>query len=299
MKATQASSTAQVVAASLLWLAHSHHGQALLPPDPANWRSHMLSTTATSRLLRRSAQWPVTRWLWKALEQATLPGIIEHYARRKQRIEHHCRAALARGAKQVVVLGAGLDTLALRLAPEFPDVQWYELDHPATQSAKRAAISGHACPNNLQFVPLDLNLTGLQNIPALPPLAGHPCVYVAEAVLMYLRPAQVNALVQGLFASSPSVSNTLIATYMHQGSRGHGAFTPSSKLVDAWLQVRKEPFDWSIEDKHIASWTAQCGAQLIAHEKAPFEKPPGRGLQGENLFVAISATPQPPPIQAN
>ena len=33
------------------------------------------------------------------------------------------------GAKQVVILGAGFDTLALRLSEQFPSVKFIEVDH--------------------------------------------------------------------------------------------------------------------------------------------------------------------------
>jgi methyltransferase (TIGR00027 family) len=54
-------------------------------------------------------------------------------------------AALARGAEQVVVLGAGLDTLAYRRT--WPDhVRIYEVDHPATQEWKRRRLGETAIP---------------------------------------------------------------------------------------------------------------------------------------------------------
>src|SRR5688500_2926243 len=48
------------------------------------------------------------------------------------------------GARQVVVLGAGFDARAARLAR--PGVRFFEVDHPATQDEKRkraAAIPGY------------------------------------------------------------------------------------------------------------------------------------------------------------
>ena len=42
-----------------------------------------------------------------------------------------------KGARQVLVLGAGLDTFAYRLEQRH-DLRIFELDHPATQAEKRA-----------------------------------------------------------------------------------------------------------------------------------------------------------------
>ena len=59
---------------------------------------------------------------------------------RKRWIESRVRAKIAAGASQVVVLGAGLDTLGVRLASERPDLRVVEIDHPATLAVKRSVV---------------------------------------------------------------------------------------------------------------------------------------------------------------
>ena len=63
-------------------------------------------------------------------------------------------AAVARGVRQVVVLGAGLDTTALRN----PGVMVFEVDHPATQEWKRRQLAhmNIALPENLRFAAMRL-----------------------------------------------------------------------------------------------------------------------------------------------
>jgi methyltransferase (TIGR00027 family) len=66
--------------------------------------------------------------------------------------------ALARGVRQVVVLGAGLDTLAYRkVVPA--DGRIFEVDSPATQAWKRQLLdaAGIAAPASLTFIPLDFD----------------------------------------------------------------------------------------------------------------------------------------------
>src|SRR4051794_31802357 len=98
------------------------------------------------RCLTGAQRW-LTRMpaLARAIERATVPGLCLHFMLRKRWIEHAVRSALARGARRVVVIGAGYDTLALRLAREFPALRFTEVDHPATQAVKRAALA--ASPN--------------------------------------------------------------------------------------------------------------------------------------------------------
>jgi methyltransferase (TIGR00027 family) len=64
--------------------------------------------------------------------------------------------ALARGVRQVVVLGAGLDTYAYR-STLGEAVRIFEVDHPATQSWKRERLKQAAIviPPALTFVPVD------------------------------------------------------------------------------------------------------------------------------------------------
>src|ERR1700744_3750560 len=68
--------------------------------------------------------------------------------------EDHLAAEVARGIKQYVVLGAGLDTFAYRST--FPDLQVFEVDYPATQAWKRKLLdaTGIAIPTSLTFAPI-------------------------------------------------------------------------------------------------------------------------------------------------
>jgi methyltransferase (TIGR00027 family) len=69
--------------------------------------------------------------------------------------EEALRDRVARGTRQVVVLGAGLDTFALR--NPFAHVQVFEIDFPATQAWKRERLNeaGIALPETLTFAPVD------------------------------------------------------------------------------------------------------------------------------------------------
>ena len=70
-------------------------------------------------------------------------------------------AAVARGTRQVVVLGAGLDTFAYR--NPFPGTHVFEVDHPATGSWKqeRLAEAGIAVPPNVTYVAVDFEVDSL------------------------------------------------------------------------------------------------------------------------------------------
>jgi methyltransferase (TIGR00027 family) len=66
-------------------------------------------------------------------------------------------AAVERGVRQVVVLGAGLDTYAYRSTLR-DRLRIFEVDHPATQAWKRQRLVDAAIPlpNSLTFAPIDI-----------------------------------------------------------------------------------------------------------------------------------------------
>ena len=65
--------------------------------------------------------------------------------------------AVERGIRQIVILGAGLDTFALRNPHQAAGIRIYEVDHPATQAWKRQRLAEAqiALPPWLVFVPVD------------------------------------------------------------------------------------------------------------------------------------------------
>ena len=84
-------------------------------------------------------------------------------AARSRIAEDALSEAVERGVRQVVILGAGLDTFALR-NPHAARISVFEVDHPATQAWKRQRLVGAelAPPPWLTFVPVDFEQDDLQ-----------------------------------------------------------------------------------------------------------------------------------------
>jgi methyltransferase (TIGR00027 family) len=61
-------------------------------------------------------------------------------AMRSRFAEDSARRAINEGVRQILMLGAGLDTFAYRLEPPH-DLRMFELDHPATQRDKRRRLA--------------------------------------------------------------------------------------------------------------------------------------------------------------
>jgi methyltransferase (TIGR00027 family) len=296
LKAGQASTTAKVIAASTLLLASCPADQTLVPAGAAALCRHFLSTTWVDRCLSRSASSPWTRWLWRGLERLTHPGIMRHYLLRKRWIEAQCRLALQQGVTRVIVMGAGLDTLALRLAPEFPEVAWMEIDHPATQDFKRQGLSqaGLQLPANLTLLSVDLSTSPL---PAALLQDTRPTLVVIEGVLMYLEEADVAALLRDQIRALSTARVRLIFSHMVRWPQGRPGFRPSSWWVDQWLAWRAEPFLWTMAPQALAPWLLSLGFEVLQQAEPPFTKDlvePNDGLKGENLVMCVATGPVDP-----
>ena len=78
-------------------------------------------------------------------------------AARSRIAEDALSRAVDQGIRQIVILGAGLDTFALRNPHGARQIRIYEVDHPATQAWKRQRVADAqiALPPWLIFVPVD------------------------------------------------------------------------------------------------------------------------------------------------
>jgi methyltransferase (TIGR00027 family) len=132
--------------------------------------------------------------------------------------------ALDDGVQRVVVVGAGYDSRAWRLAR--PGVDFIEIDHPDTQADKRR----RAPRGGPHYMPLDL---AVQPIP--PCAAGaEPAIAVVEGVTMYLKEQHVARLLGSLAARG----NRLVVNF----GVGGGKTRPSRRAVRAAASAGGEAF---------------------------------------------------------
>src|SRR5437773_12367136 len=85
-------------------------------------------------------------------------------AARSRIAEDALSRAVDKGIRQIVILGAGLDTFALRNPHGVRQIRIYEVDHSATQAWKRQRLAEAqiALPPRLIFVPIDFEQHDLE-----------------------------------------------------------------------------------------------------------------------------------------
>jgi methyltransferase (TIGR00027 family) len=161
-------------------------------------------------VIRSAERSPATA---RALRYSSL-GMFDHHAMRTGVIDHMLEAALERGARQVVLLGAGLDTRGHRMR-RLTDAVVFEVDHGDTQSFKRTrarALELHA--REIRYVSCDFQRSRFDEalITAGFDASLQSC-FVWEGVTMYLTEVAFEralAALSGLCAPR----STLILTYV-------------------------------------------------------------------------------------
>jgi methyltransferase (TIGR00027 family) len=150
--------------------------------------------------------------------------------------------ARARGIRQYVLLGAGLDSFALRAETASDGLQVFELDLPATQDWKRQRLRalGLPLPPSLQFVAADLERQS-----PMEALAGsrfrheEPAFFSWLGVTGYLSEAAVFATLENLRGAAPG--SEVVFSYGLPEARIGADGRRLHEVLKAGLAARGEP----------------------------------------------------------
>ncbi len=225
----------------------------------------------SEELLLASGEFPFTRRLlrlsrrpWAVrlanLGESLQPGSFEGLGRRKIFMNEQVLAALGGGATQVLVLGAGFDTLCLRLAPVHPEAGFIELDHPDTSRVKTRAVSSLGQPDNMTMVAADLGRNSLSAVLGDCDAwdSEAQTVVVAEGLLYYLARESVLELFAELAASTPAGSRVGFS---------HLLDLDSYHLAQAALRLGGEPWLSASAPEELGDYIGP-GWDIIASQPA-------------------------------
>jgi methyltransferase (TIGR00027 family) len=168
--------------------------------------------------------------------------------------EDELTRARARGTRQYVILGAGLDTFAYRRRPGDGDLQVFEVDHPATQAWKRRRLSdaGIPVPDSVHFVPVDFETASLGERLAQAGLdRGAPTFFAWLGVTMYLtRPSIARTLE---FAGSTGSGGGIVLDYLRPRAALDLGDRIGFDLLARWVAQRGEPLRTTFEAEEIGA----------------------------------------------
>ena len=255
MRKERPSNTARKVALNIVTLGAVPHMRNILPAGIVDATAALLAASGTvgatgirwSRSRRMVSVYRAFDWM--------MPGQFEAFAHRKAFCEHHVREGIGAGTGQVLVLGAGYDTMGWRLAPEFPGAQFFEIDHPATARPKAKGIDAMGSRANLHLIAEDLGQRQLVDVLSANQRwrSTAPTVIVAEGLLMYLAPEAVGALFTQC-ATVTGPGSRIAFTHIGTGPDGRPDAGPWTGLVLWLLKVCGEPWLWSVQPEALGTF---------------------------------------------
>jgi methyltransferase (TIGR00027 family) len=256
-------------------------------------RRRLVDDDLAARFLPAPTRWLVTATPQNLMRRLTMaamdrdgPGLWASMICRKRYIADKVTESLD-DIDAVVVLGAGFDTLAYRLARKTP-IPIFEVDQPINIARKAAAVQRALgeLPSSVRLVPLDF-----EHDDVLPVLAdhgyrpGYRTFFVWEAVTQYLTAAAVHATLEGLRLVAPG--SRLVFTYVRRdfidGVNLYGAeslyrrFCQRQQLWHFGLQPEEVG---TFLDEHGWRLAEQAGPELIVQR---YVEPTGRNLTASQV----------------
>lgn len=215
--------------------------------DPIGQR---LLTGAPAMIMRFAA----LRTPMRALMERMEPGLIGAMACRTRAIDDAVTQAVTDGARQAVILGAGLDTRAYRL-PALTDLPVWELDAPQVQHAKVDAVTRAlgAVPSHVRYLPIDFADQAIVDVLGSGSFdAGMKTVVIWEGVSQYLVREDVEQTLR--FGGGLQPGSRLIFTYIPQ------------TILDSPARVktaRRLKWHTGMDQQALASYVRPFGLQVI------------------------------------
>jgi len=197
------------------------------------------------------------------------PGIYEYVMARTRLLDELFLSVLDDGWPQIVLLGAGMDTRALRFSSRNHGTKVFELDIRTTQRPKLEILTrkGIPLPEELVFVPIDFNRQSLSEaLLAAGHEAGQRSLFLWEGVTMYLKAEAVDstlAFIRDSGAGSRVAFDYIYASVLRRENRYHG-----EKEILQRVSRAGEGWTFGIEEGEIATFLSDRGLRLVARYAA-------------------------------
>jgi methyltransferase (TIGR00027 family) len=185
-------------------------------------------------------------------------------------IEYLVAAQVARGIRQYVILGAGLDTFAQRRPEIAARLRIFEIDQPGMQEWKRRRLieTGYGVPDWLRFVPVDFEAgeSWLDALTASGFDRTQPAIVVSTGVSMYLTREANAATMRQIAALAPG--STLAMTFMCPMELADAEDRPARGWAEAGARAAGTPFITFFSPAEIVAFALENGFKDAQHVSA-------------------------------
>jgi methyltransferase (TIGR00027 family) len=247
MKENQASSTAMGVAK--VRAAHQLvDGEPLILTDPVVLR---LVGQQTIEAIRADASLRADQ---------RFAAFRAHIVLRNRYAEDCLMEAAGRDVRQYVLMGAGYDTFAYRQPPWAEGLRIFEVDHPASQTAKREllASAGVLLPENLRFAAVNFESESLKDGLLRAGFSfTQPAFFSCLGVLVYLGEKAVRDLFE--FAGSMQRGSEIVFTFSQPDSALDAGELDIRARINSMVNEMGEPWRSYFEPERLREILLQAG----------------------------------------
>ncbi|OBA93449.1 methyltransferase [Mycolicibacterium fortuitum] len=216
---------------------------------------------AGARAFARTARWSVVRRLLIRATERSGPGLWSNLTCRKRYLGDKLTESLPH-IDAVVILGAGLDTKAYRLA-RHSTVPVFEVDLPVNIERKRAVVRSAlgAVPPSVQLVPVDFENDDLAaELARHGHRGGHRTFFIWEGVTQYLTADGVASTFEFLRSAAPG--SRLGFTYV-RGDFVDGTNRYGAESLYRRFRVRSQLWQFGLQPDRVAAFIEPYGWRLI------------------------------------
>lgn len=195
--------------------------------------------------------------------QKKIPGAFSSGIARTKYIDDLLQNAILNGAKQVLILGAGFDTRALRL-DFLKSVPVIEIDHPNTSNFKIQTYKNRLgqVPENIQFLQIDFNKQNLEQLATEQNINfSLQTAIIWEGVTNYLSAEAIKSTFE--FIAKFAKNSTVIFTYVHKEILNNPkSFLGGEKLLHNLNQL-EEQWTFGFLPNELPEYLNQFDIKLI------------------------------------
>jgi methyltransferase (TIGR00027 family) len=236
------------------------------------------------RLLLRLAYLPGLRGAVLSMRERRMPGSLGGILCRTRYIDDVLRRSLADGLDQVVILGAGFDTRAYRVAG-MDRVRVFEVDLPGACKAKRSrleSVLGHV-PQHVALVGMDFDRQDLgEMLSASGFQTGQRTFFIWEGVTQYITAEAVSHTLESVSGVS-GAGSSIVFTYVRRGIIDG---TDRPEWMESFLAVAGKlgsPMIFGLDHEELEPYLLDRGLELVedvgaADYRERYLKPVGRAM---------------------
>lgn len=214
------------------------------------------------KLMVQACHFKPVRQLFVGLMEKSMPGLLAGFVSRKRYINDKMLESLNIGIEAVVILGAGLDTLAYRI-PQLASVKVYEVDLPENIHYKERQLKAlfGAVPAHVTLVSINFED---QNLNDVLQQAGYSFDYktafVWEAVTQYLSESAVRETFQAL-AKAKSGSRLLFTYVLQEFIDGTNTFGLESLYQR--FRIKSDLWKFGLHPEAVGNFIADYGWRVL------------------------------------